>query len=300
MSLDTHLHAFRQSFFLSRRYIKSYYTSRVPADDHFWEHSAESFNCDWFSWTEKMCAHYATPRELCCAVYTCGPEYSAMAFNAPQAFIDRCRLNMTSVLIGRRNVPGDPTPNGDMCTDTGSQGKRDTFEFLRQIDNRMPAVEPDFIYHGLGDLIPELPQDYVGDADSDSSLSEPYLEDTLENDTDSNLDISDSHANESSPVTNISVSDYVTDKSTDVKYITYTSRVGYAPASSLENVNSNSDSTKPVTGTSTSSPTTASDQTSDPQYIVYTNNDDNVQDSAEQLEYIINVKLQRWCFSLSR
>lgn len=49
-----------------------------------------------------------------------------MAFNAPQGIIDRCRLNMTSLLVGRRStVENDAMPQGDMCTDTGeSYGKR--------------------------------------------------------------------------------------------------------------------------------------------------------------------------------
>lgn len=86
-------------------------------ENPFWDHP--DVPCDIHGWVQSMCLQYMAPRTLCCAVYTCGPEYSAMAFDAPKALVDSCGLNMTEDIVGRRNTIIGPSPGGDICTDYG-------------------------------------------------------------------------------------------------------------------------------------------------------------------------------------
>lgn len=149
---------------------------RNPGDDHSFDHSYEGFNCDIFAWTEKMCIQHLAPKSLCCGVYTCGPEYSAMAFDAPQGLIDRCRLNMSVVMVGRRNTINDHFPGGDMCTDYGNSeppslfGKRSKDLFSRYLESFIPPPHSDMFVTDQANMFSEgfpplSPFQYLPDPD---------------------------------------------------------------------------------------------------------------------------------------
>ena len=226
------------------RFIRSTYTDRSPSDEYI-DHSGISDGCDMYTWTERMCAYYVAPRELCCAVFNCGLEYSAMAFNAPQPIIDRCRLNMTAMDVGRKRAVPPSDHVGDMCTDTGETfGRRSSADLIRELENITPP--PGSTSDGPG-LHPEtdnypVPTVVLEDVDiENASIEEPELNENvvLENDTvwfdenESNY-LNDSGIETDTNTTDVSeIVDNTSNNETEVEYIVYTNTGNVIPGSTV-------------------------------------------------------------------